>query len=251
MRTVINEASIVIQLLNGFNKTPILNADITCNGKHIPFIKKNSGHYIFINMHKANYIFKINAFGFEQKTLTVDLTDTSVNPLTHVISLNYTMSHPQISAMRKIVCTLKNKNKVLANTEVKLRLDTKVPQLRVIEPMTKGEKEVYLNSDFNTMFLFQSFSYEKKTNMDILFNSYDIEKKAYLNTTIFKSKVIEGGLLSPVWNLKTDENGILIIPIDNTFFQNDMLDFTAFIGKKSTNIVVEKPKDTLYIDINV
>lgn len=251
MRTTINEASIVIQLINEFDKRPILNANITCNGRHIPFIKKDTGHYVFINMHNGNYLFDIDAFGFEKKTVTVDLTSSSVSPQLHIVRLNYLMNHPRIPGMKKIVFTVKNKDKLISNRDIKLRLDTKVSQLRVIDPMVKGSKEVVLNSDFNSRFLFQEYSYEKKPNLNILFTGFDYEKKAYLNDEPFKSKVAEGGLLNPVWNFVTDDNGVFVLPIDNTFLQKNVLDFTVFAGKKSSNIVVEIKDNTTNVDVSI
>lgn len=246
---IINKASVVFLVLDDYTKDPLSDAEITCNGVHIPYAKKTDGYYVFLNMDPGNYQFEVSLKGFLPVSYEVELTD--VQPMQIVATMQYTQDNIKALGYKRLIFTAKTKGKPVKNKAVRVRLDTKVPFLRVIEPMPKGSNLVMVNSDYNKRLLFQQYSYDKKPNLNIFFVGYDHEKQAFRTRDPFKTRTIEGGLLNPVWNYMTDEHGSFMIPVNPLFIQKEQVDFTVSIEKKNISIVATLSERVSYIDVTI
>lgn len=228
---VINKASVVFLVLDDYTKEPLTGVTIKCNGELIPYVKKNDGYNVFINMSPGKYRFELFKRGFISMAYEAEVTE--VQPVQFVVPMKYSMDNLSANALSKIVFTIKKDGAALTDCNVKIRLNTKVPCLRLIEPIPKGKNTAVINSDYNKRFLYQEYNYDKKSTVDVFFTGYDPEKQVYLTKEFYKSKVPEGGLLRPVWRFITSGRGEFILPINRMFISDGETEFAVSVGDKT------------------
>lgn len=246
---VINKASIVFSLIDNYNKAPLTNCIIKCNGKNGSYLKKRDGYYIFLNLEDGHYDFEFSCEGFMPEHYSVDLKDDK-ELVKAVISFNYKIDNIFVFNMNKVVFNLKDNDKPLINADVKVQLDTKVTFLRVIEPIKKGSNLIKINSDFNTRLMFQEYYYSKKPDFKVVFSSYDRDNLAYENQINADKDIAPDGLLYPIWHFKTDSRGSFVLPINPVFILKDEVDLTLNINNKDIKIKT-KTNSTEYVNIDI
>lgn len=227
-----HSASTVIWLLNGFDKTPILNANIKCNGKPWPYVKKPDGHYVFLNMHDGLYHFDVECWGFGKKSYDIEIRGGKGTEIED--QLFYNKNFKGLYSLKKITLLLKINGSVLKDKEVKLAIDDKVSCLKVIEFKGGEENKIKINGTNNKLFVMQQYLDDENdllriVDYDLISKEYTIEmeKNKQLNTDFY---------LRPIWNLKTDSMGEIIIPIIGVFMPNDTVTFLVTIDGKNYSV---------------
>lgn len=246
---VINKASIIFFLIDNFNKSPLNKGIIKCNGKHVPYLKKNDGYYVFLNLEENHYEFDFSCAGFMPEHYSIDLDGKE--PMRVVIPFNYKLDNMLIYNMNKIVFNLKDNGIPLKNADVRIKLDTKVPFLKVIEPIKKGSNQIKINSDFNSKLMFQEYYYSKSPDFKVMFSSYDRKNLAYENEISADKEIAKDGLLYPVWNFKTDNRGSFVLPKNPIFMLKGESDFTLTVNNKEIKAKSENlSTENINIDIS-
>ena len=247
MKTV--QASLALNLVEGVNKTFVDGAVVTCKEANFPCIRKSDGCYVFTDLPKGKYTFVIQKPGFITKEYEVEIGD--VQPVIKTVTVQYSVDNYNTSFMNQIVFTLKQKGEIIPNKDVVIKVNTKNPYLRVIEPVTRGSNLLKLNCDFDVRLLYQNYTYDKKANTIICFSSYDHINKSYVLSNTYRSKINEGGLLSPYWEMKTDDKGRILFVINPIFCLKNEIDLSLTIDKKTTNITVDISKSKAQVELEV
>ena len=247
MRTV--KASLALNLVEGVNKTFVDGAVVTCKEVNFPCIRKTDGCYAFIDIPKGKYTFIIQKPGFITKEYEVEIGD--VQPVIRTVTLQYDVNNYSTSFMNQVIFTLKRKGEIIPNKDVTIKINTRNPYLRVIEPVTRGSNLIKLNCDFDARLLYQNYTYDKKANTNICLSSYDHINKAYILSTTYRSKINEGGLLSPYWEMKTDDKGRVLLVINPIFCLKNEVDISLTIDKKTTNVIVDISKNKAQVELEI
>lgn len=245
---ILNRASVAFFIVNDYSKGAISNARIMCNNSYVPYSNKGDGYYSFSNLEKGTYKFDITCDGFIPVSYEVTVSD--IQPTQIVARLKYSSDNAYLYNINKVDFNIKSDEKPLKNTEVKIKLDTKVLFLKLIDPIEKNSNVININSDFDKRLLYQDYTYDKRQTMGINLNGYDHINKVYKNSKVYKSKVTEGGYLTPLWKLVTDDFGRVILPINPIFFAKPQVELTLTILKKKYKVTINTDK-TENIDIDI
>ncbi len=246
---VLNKASITFFIINDYNKSPVLNVDITCNNKKIAYSKKNDGYYTFMNLEKGHYKFDIHSKQFNKASYEIDLE--GIEPIKINCCLKYAADSSELLNLNRIIFHFKDGDNIIKETDVEIKLETKVPFLRLIDNINVGNNLVKINSDYDKRLLFQNYSCGKKLDNIFLFNSYDHNTNLYKNFYKFKNNIEEGEILNPIWNNVTDKYGRVALPINRIFFIKAKSELSVYILNKKFKVIVNsnKVKDII-IDIS-
>lgn len=245
---ILNRASVAFFIVNDYSKGAISNARIMCNNSYIPYSNKGDGYYSFSNLENGMYKFDIMCDGFKPASYEVKVSD--IQPIQIVSCLKYSSDSTDLYNINKIVFYIKNDGKPLENTDIKIKLDTKVLFLKLIDPIEKNSNVININSDFDKRLLYQDYAYDKRQTMVINLNGYDHINKVYQNSKVYKSKVAEGGYLTPLWKFTTDDFGRVILPINPVFFAKPQAELTLTILKKKYSVRINT-NDTENIEIDI
>lgn len=228
----LHSASTVIWLLNGFDKTPILNANITCNGKHWPYVRKPDGHYVFLDMHDGIYNFVVDCWGFDKKSYEVEIKNGKGVEIKD--QLYYNKHFKDIYKLKKIVISLKKDGQSLANKDVKVIINDKIAFLKVIESDYDNEYKIKINGGYNKLYLMQE--YLDNEDRLLFFYGYDSDTKKYLVKQDDDKKTSTDFYLRPAWNLKTDDAGEIIIPVQTLFMPGKKVSFLILVDEQSFSV---------------
>lgn len=255
MKTL-NKASIVFLLINNFNKKPITDAIITCKNSRHACVNKMDGYYVFLNMEDSTYEFDIKCMGYESKSYKVELNSNTGDDIAEIIvALNYSRENYMIYNLEKFLFEIKQDGELVKDTEVLIKLDSKVPFLRVIEPIEKDTNKVTINSSYNGNLLIQEYHCDKYKDREIIFIGYDQEQGCYLSKDKFNEDIQPGALLLPIWKLKTDKNGVAMLPFYQVFMQDNEIKFTAMIDEKKSKFSVDllefKKNKEVHVDVEL
>ncbi len=244
---VINRLSISIIVVNSMTKKPINNAVISHNGKLGGYISKGEGYYIFNNLESYVYNFKVECQGFITESFEVDLKEN--DGVNHVCEMYYSVDSAKLLAINKPVALVTLDGKPLVNTPIKFIQEDKVAALRVTRNIEKGSKFIELNCDYDDGFLYQSYTYEDNER-ELFINDYDVEKSSYVLEQKTDEDLKLSTLLKPLWNISTDENGMLVVPISDFFVNSEEITFTVKYKDFIKTISVKQAftKDILSID---
>lgn len=231
----IHSASTVIWLLNGFDKTPILNANIKCNGKSWPYVKKPDGHYVFLNMYDGIYRFDVECWGFGRKSYDVEIQGGKGVEIED--QLFYNKNFKGLYSLKKITLLLKSKGVALKDKDVKVAIDDKISCLKIIEFKGEEDKKIKINGTNNKLFVMQQYLDDENDLLKIV--DYDLRSKEYTIEMEKDKNLNIDFYLRPIWNLKTDSMGEIIIPIIGLFMPNDEVNFLIMIDEKSYSVKAE------------
>ncbi len=232
MRTM-NYASVVFLLVDSFNKKPIENAVITCNENYGGYVYKGDGYYVYPNLEKYKYHFEIKCNGFNTEIYDLDVEDDETKNI--ICTMNYLTGSGMFNTENRLLLQVMIDEKPLSNSDVSILYKNKIPGLRIIKSSEEGSKDIYLNSDFDTRLIYQSYVYNDKT---IYIDNYNYMEKCYVIKEPINERISEGDFLSPKWNLTTDKNGYLLFLINEFFNAKDYVELYIEVDGKSQNIKI-------------
>lgn len=244
---LINRLSASILVINSMTKKPINNAIISHNGRVGGYISKGEGYYVYTNLENYVYKFKVACPGFLTESFEVDLKEN--NGSNHICKMYYSVDSAKSLTVNKPVALVTLNGKPLINTSIKFIQENKVPALRVTKNTEKSSKFIELNCDYDNGFLYQSYTYENNEKELVIIN-YDPEKNSYILEEKIDEDLKLSTLLKPLWNISTNEDGMLVIPMSDFFIKDENIEFTVKYKDFSKTINVKQAftKDILSIE---
>lgn len=220
---LLHKASLVFLLKDVYSKYPVISAVILCNGKQNPYTRKNDGYYVFSNLNPGNYDIEISCKGYTDIKLSTELKENETKIMN--FDMSYTSDNVNLSHVKRFDMTLKSKDQSFNDTEVTLELKNAASFLKLIEPAEAGSQEVKLNMEEMIVGIIgQKYIYrfeDKETEIYLL--GYDEEKKCYTLQDPLQEKLEPNGSFYPVWNVRTDSLGKIIMPFIAQFMKNDKI----------------------------
>lgn len=224
---VIYRASLVFLLKDVFSKMPITHAVILCNGKQNPYTRKASGHYVFSNLYPGKYNISITCRGYNPINLTVELQENQTKEI--ILDLSYSKDNQDILNLTRFEFRCLRYRKPLGNTDMTLKLENDLKFLKIIEPIESGSDKVKTSVELITGLLGQKYIYEvNEKEYEFVFWSYDNQNKCYILKDFVEEKIEPNGKIYAVWNLKTDENGRIIMPLMDEFMKDEVIEFKIY-----------------------
>ncbi len=241
---VIHKASLVFLLKDIYYKAPIVTASILCNGKQNPYTRKRDGYYVFSDLYPMDYDISISCKGYTDINFSVKLKENETKVMT--FDMPYTADNSNLTRLTRFELTLYNGKKKILNHDVSFKLKNNISFIKLIEPISAGNEEMKLNlEEFTSGIIGQKYIYKiGKKKQEIEISGYDSDKKCYTLKEPLSEDLREGGRFYPIWNLKTDGAGRLIMPLISQFMKDDILEFQLevkdFEGKNlKGNVSVE------------
>lgn len=221
---IIYKASLVFLLKDIYSKIPITTAVILCNGKQNPYTRKNDGYYVFSNLYPGDYNISIICKGHTNLNFSVTLQENETKVMS--FDMPYTVDNPNITNLTRFEITALEHKKPVADTNMMLKLKNPAEFLKLIEPLAAGSDELKLNVDMLSGIIGQRYIYKvKKKEHEIFLFGYDQEKKCYILRDPLNEELEPNGKFYPVWDLKTDYMGRLIMPVISQFMGDDVIKF--------------------------
>lgn len=241
---LLNKASVIFTLIDNYDKSSVNDSIIYCDKQVIPYVKKSNGMNVFLNLFPGEHNFVIRSKGFLPKIYNITTDKDSVQEI--VVPLNYSRDNSKLSRNNKIVFRARYEGKMLRNDEVTIRLETKVPFMKVIEDVKQGSKQIKLNGDYNPVMLFQECAVTDK-NLPLIITGYNRDTNSY--TIRDESPAIpSGSLLKPVWHIRADRFGETILPVNRFFMPKNNLEFTLIYKGKEVQAKADI-SDDFYMNI--
>lgn len=221
---VIYRASLVVLLKDIYSKIPITTAVILCNGKQNPYTRKNDGYYVFSNLYPGDYNINISCKGYTDLNFSVNLQENETKVMT--FDMPYTVDNPNITNLTRFEITMFENKQPLADLDVTLKLKNDSGFLKLIKPVKAGSYDIKLNVDMLSGVIGQKYIYKvKRKEHEVFLFGYDQEKKCYILKEPLSEELESDGKFHPVWNLKTDYMGRLIMPIIGQFMGDSTIKF--------------------------
>ena len=206
-------ASLVFLLKDVYNKNPITTAVILCNGKQNPYVRKQSGHYVFSDLFPGNYEISITCKGYTGLKFSVELKENETKVMN--FDLSYTADNTSISNATRFEMTFYHLKKRASDKDVSVLLQNESSFMKLIENAEKGAEEIKLNIDeMNSGIIGQKFIYEvKKERYEIKIEGFNSENKTYTLANPLEEALESGGKFYPKWDVKTDSAGRVVMPL--------------------------------------
>lgn len=221
---LIYKASLVFLLKDIYSKLPITTAVILCNGKQNPYTRKRDGYYVFSNLYPGDYNISIICKGHTDLNFSVNLKENETQVMS--FDMPYTVDNPNLTNLTRFEITLYNHKQLLANSDIMLKLKNNAEFLKLIEPVEPESDEIKLNVDMLNGIIGQKYVYKvKKKEHEITLFGYDQEKKCYVLKEPSNEKLEAGGKFYPLWSLKTDDIGRLMMPLMGQFMKDEVIKF--------------------------
>ncbi len=221
---VIYKASLVFLLKDIYSKLPITTAAILCGGKQNPYTRKSDGYYVFSNLYPGGYDVNISCKGHTDLDFSVNLKENETKVM--FFDMPYTADNPNLTNLTRFEITVLEGKKPIEDSDIILRLKNNAEFLKLIEPVEAGSNEIKLNVDMLNGIMGQKYIYKVKgKEHEIFFFGYDREKECYVLKDPIDEKLEKGGKFYPIWNLKTDYLGRLIMPLMGQFMKDDKIKF--------------------------
>ncbi len=244
----LSKASVIFHIMDDYFKVPITNALLKCSDDSAEYIKKNDGYYVFLDLQSGTYNFTIICAGYN--TVNYEVEVKGDEPVEIRLSMQASMGDISRMNIDKIVFNLYNDGSLLNNKDIIIRLDTKVSFLKVIDPISRGSNFISINYDYNKNLLFQEYYYDKALDTSIFLVSYDWEKNKYKTREPYQAKANPGGYLKPVWRMKTDKNGRVVLPINSFFMTEENAEFTIICDDLEATVSSEISNNAV-VDVNL
>lgn len=248
MMKELSKASVIFHVMDDYFKTPITNAMLKCSDDSAEYIKKNDGYYVFLNLQRRTYNFTITCAGYNDVNYEVELKDNE--PVEIRLSMQASMGDISRMNIDKIVFNLYNDGSLVINKDLIIRLDTKVSFLKVIDPISRGSSLIGINYDYNKNLLFQEYYYDKALDTSLFIVSYDWGKNKYKTREPYQFKANPGGYLRPIWRVKTDKNGRVVLPINAFFINEKNAEFTIICDDLEATVSSEISNNAV-VDVNL
>lgn len=226
---ILNRASVGFTILDNFDKTYLNNAIITCSAPYNTCIKKGSGTYAFINMSDGDYKFEVSCFGYI--SMKFDVNVRAGRPVMIVACMNLSRVNNKLFSNDSINFRLKDGNNTINNENIEICLESKVPFLRVAEDTSKNADRLKLNIDYNPLLVYQDL----KAGEDFIIRLSTYNDDGY-KVEPGCPALEQGDLLKPVWNIRTDENGGMVLPINKFYMPKEDIDFIIKYRDKSQRV---------------
>ena len=241
MRTLYT-ASLVFLLNDMYTKEPIEGAIILCDGKQIRYGRKKGGYYVFSNLYPKRYRIDIVCRGFID--LKLDINARSNETKVVLLNLPYSSDNKSLQNMKRFEMYINVDGNAWKNKNVRLKLKNELGFLKLIEKAEKKKSEISLNIGRNTSLTLQRYIYAtKETENEIYIFSHDIIKNKYMLKEPLKADLEPGGFLHPIWNLKTDKNGKVILPVFRQFMKEEKAKIEIFTNEKYGMIELDVPEE--------
>ncbi len=229
---IIYKASLVFLLKDIYSKIPITTAIILCNGKQNPYTRKSDGHYVFSNLYPGDYDISIICKGHTDLNFSVNLKENETKVMS--FDMPYTVDNPNLTNLTRFEITVYENKEPAADSDVMLKLKNNMGFLKLIEPLEPGNNEIKLNVDMLSGIIGQKYIYKvKRKEHEIFIFGYDQEKKCYILKEPLNEKIETDGKFYPVWDLKTDYLGRVIMPLMSQFMKDDIIKFECSAADNS------------------
>ena len=252
----IYKASLVFLLKDIYSKYPVTDAVILCNGKQNPYTRKSDGYYVFSNLYPGKYDVDISCKGYAKINMSIDLRENETKVMS--LDMSYTPDNTALTHLTRFVITTTHLKKILPDTDILVKLKNEASFLKLAEPVEAGAQEIKLNmEELVSGIIGQKYIYKfKKQENEIYILGYDNEKKVYTLREPAPEKLEPGGQFYPVWNLKTGNTGMLIMPMIDQFMKEDELTFECkteeLRGKVMFNVKgLHQSGEAIYGDIKL
>ena len=161
---IIHNASLIILVIDIFKKIPIDEVEILCNGIQHPYLKKDSGYFIFCNLQQGDYKIEIFSPGFIKKEINCTLNFGECKKI--ISEMSFKSNNPNISKLPRIELLIKDrdKNEILANQDTEIIMKNPVSFLKLINNSKKSSMEIILNVENIHSLHFQNYIYEFTDN---------------------------------------------------------------------------------------
>ncbi len=240
MRTLYR-ASLAILLTDMYTKEPIANAVILCDGKQIRYSKATGGYYAFSNLYPKKYRVDIICKGFLD--IRLDLEVRANETKTIMMNLPYALDNAQMQREKRFEIQVNKDGMPWKDSNVRFKLVDDLNFLKVLQPVKKRKNKIVFNMENNKSFVFQRYAYRNQgTENEFYIYGYDISKSDYFMKDPAEVELSPGGKLYPIWDLKTDENGKVILPIFRQFMKGSKARFEVFAGGKYAKMKLSVPE---------
>lgn len=250
---VLYKASFVFLLIDIFSKSPILNAQILCNGKQNPYTRKDSGHYVFSNLYPQKYRIDIICKGYEDVKLELEVKENETKVI--IMDLPYSIDNEGILKNTRFQFQLSDKGEIIKNTPVRLRLTSGMKFLKMVKKLKAKEEEIKLNTTMSLGLMNQKYFYlSNGYKYEMFVQGYDNDVDLYILKEPSKYDVAPGGEFQPFWDLKTDSQGRVVMPLLRQFMTGDNADFEISYGNRVAEASLkikgkESSGEVMYVDV--
>lgn len=252
---VLYKASLVFLLTDMYSRIPVKYASILCNGKQNPYTKKESGHYVFSNLYPGKYRIDIICKGFADVRMDLDVRANETRTI--IMNLPYASDNDLVSKLSRLEMSVSVDGVLLKNKDVRIKLKNDLNFLKVIEPIKANTDTVSLNIEKNSGLTLQKYAYNVNgTENEFYIYSYDPGSSQYLTEDLIPYDLVPGGMLYPIWDLRTDDKGKVILPILKQFMKGNQLQLEVFANGKYEMLTTRVPDESkgekvVYIDVNL
>ncbi len=239
-------ASLVFLLKDVYTKLPINTAVILCNGKQNPYVRKNSGHYVFSDLFPGMYEISISCKGYNSLKFSAELKENETKVMN--FDLSYTVDNPNLSNSARFEITFYHLKKRFSDKDISLSLGEESSFMKLIENAPQGTEEIKLNLDeMADGIIGQKYIYEaKKRKYEIKIAGFNSENKTYNLEKPLEEELPSGGKLYPKWDIKTDSIGRAIMPFISQFMASNPVNLICEAKDEEENIL----KSKVSIDLN-
>ena len=252
---VLYKASLIFFLTDLYSRIPVRYASILCNGKQNPYTRKESGHYVFSNLYPGKYRIDIICKGFADVRLDLEVRANETKTI--VMSLPYASDNDLVLKLKRFEISVNLDGVPLKNKAVRIKLKNNLNFLKVIAPIKANTNTVTLNMEKNSGLTLQKYSYVVNgTENEFYIYAYDSSISQYLTENPFKFDILPGGMLYPIWDLRTDDHGKVIFPVLQQFMKEEQIQFEIFAEGKYELLNTQMPGDDInnkavYIDVDL
>ena len=147
-------------------------------------------------------------------------------------NMPYAVNSEAMTRVTRFKIRASHMGNILASRDIRLRLADEVKAIKLLEPVTVGNNLMKLSiEEMVSGLMGQSYIYEsndKEYFIEIV--SFDAEKKSYVLKEEGKEEIPIDGKFYPYWDLKTDSNGIVIMPYINTFMRSGHVNLECIVS---------------------
>lgn len=235
-------ASLVFLIMDSYDKTPVMDAGIVCKGIQASYSKKRSGHYVFSNLQAGKYKMVIFCKGYLDKRVSVRVRENESRTI--ILNLAYAKDNPTIRNVTRFAISVTEDGIPLKNADVRVKLKNEISSVKLVKPAAAQTDGLSLNVKQNAGLVVQKYLYDQKgTQTEIFVCSYSGQRQEYLLEDYLETPLEPGGTFYPIWDLATDDSGVLILPLFKQFVKEGPVQLEIKRKNKLGSVDIELPQE--------
>ncbi len=245
-----SRVSVAFYLVDQFTGLPVKSAHITVEEQMVPYVNKQDGYYIYVNLPPGKYTFAIQAPNYMAVNKAVELSQDQAKVWQLQVQLQHSLSSRLLDAATKIIGLVQDsKKRPLANEKVQAGIITANTYMRLTEEVQKGADSIKPYSREGMLLEGKKLLVVGAKGREVVeVSGYQPEQESYSLTEPLQNDFSSGAQLYPIWDFETDEEGQFVLPVPSQLIGREReVELIVFHQKKSTiqqlEIILGKSKE--------